>query len=92
MKFWIRAVNASFGLFSEPVTTIYTPFEIKDYSKTDWYVSPAFGSEFFVSKHFSVGGEVRVEFTFFGDYDDSGSTTRVRVIRNRNLFFVRWYF
>lgn len=85
-------LGVSFASLKEPERTIYTPFEMQDYSKTDWYIAPAFGSEFFVSPHFSVGGEVRLEFTSFGEWNDSGSTSDLYTIQNRNLFFVRWYF
>jgi len=77
----------------DPARTIYSPEPfVLSYSRTDWYIAPAFGGEYFVSSHFSVGGEVQLEFMIFSDYDDYSRTTDVRVIQNRNLFFVRWYF
>ena len=72
---------------------IYYPERTEDeLSKTDWYIAPAFGSEYFVSPHFSIGGEVRVEFASYGEWNESSSMTNLYSIRNRNLFFVRWYF
>jgi hypothetical protein len=72
---------------------IYSPEGTEEeISKTDWYLAPAFGSEYFFSPHFSVGGEVRVEFTSYGEWDDSSSRSNLYTIQNRNLFFIRWYF
>lgn len=73
--------------------TIYSPEGTEEeLSKTDWYIAPAIGSEYFVSPHFSVGGEVRVEFTSYDEWNESSSITNLYTIQNRNLFFVRWYF
>jgi hypothetical protein len=73
--------------------SIYSPEGTEDeFSRTDWYLAPAFGSEYFISPHFSIGGEVRVEFTSYGEWDESSSMTNLYSIQNRNLFFVRWYF
>ena len=72
--------------------TVYAPEGTdRKLSKTDWYIGPAFGSEYFVSPHFSVGGEVQLDFTSYGEWGDS-STTNLYALQNRNLFFVRWYF
>ena len=73
--------------------TIYSPEGTDlEISKTDWYIAPTFGSEYFVSPHFSVGGEVRVEFTSYGEWEENSSRSNLFTIQNRNLFFVRWYF
>jgi hypothetical protein len=83
----------SFRSIKDFQRTIWSPEGTEEeISKTDWYVAPAFGSEYFVSPHFSVGGEVRVEFTSYGEWDDSSSRSDLYTIQNRNLFFVRWYF
>ena len=86
-----------FGLMHRSIKsferTIYSPEGTDvEISKTDWYIAPAFGSEYFVSPHFSVGGEVRVEFTLYGEWDGDSSRANLYTIQNRNLFFVRWYF
>jgi hypothetical protein len=71
-----------------------------DTSRTDVAIGPAFGGEFFFSKHFSIGGEVALNFLFVGDQsqdatpgpspadtDDSGL-----VAATNTLFFVRTFF
>lgn len=83
----------AFAALKDYARTIYSPEGTDvEVSKTDWYIGPALGSEYFVSPHFSVGGEVRLEFASYGEWDDSSSMTDLYVLQNRNLFFIRWYF
>ncbi len=83
----------AFASVKDYARTIYSPEGTEDeLSKTDWYFAPAFGGEYFVSSHFSIGGEVRVEYISYGEWDDTSSMTDLYTIQNRNLFFVRWYF
>ena len=73
--------------------TVYIPAgSHEERSKTDWYFGPTIGGEFFASEHFSVGGEVRLEFAFYDEWDETDPTNDLFTIHNRNLFFVRWYF
>ena len=60
-------------------------------SKTDFYIGPAIGGEYFFSEHFSLGGEDQVSFIFIGQ-DDGSDNDSESAIRNKTLFFLRWYF
>jgi hypothetical protein len=57
-------------------------------SITDFYVGPATGGDYLFDKHFSLGGEIQLNFVFIGllHGEDIGE------IKTKTLFFVRWYF
>lgn len=60
-------------------------------SKTDYYVGPAMGGEYFFSKHFSLGGEVQLNYVFIGQWDGGDGGGTEGGIRTKTLIFVRWY-
>ncbi len=59
-------------------------------SKTDFYVGPAIGGEYFFTKHLSLGGEIQFNYISMGQWDDEEGSASV--IRTKPLIFVRWYF
>lgn len=73
----------------------YQESEKDKFSKTDFYISPAVGGEYFFNKHFSLGGEIQLNYIILGQWhmdeyendDSSGSE-----IKSNTLIFVRWYF
>jgi Outer membrane protein beta-barrel domain len=94
-------LGPQFASSSTTQTVFDTNQEITvDASRVDFAIGPAFGGEYFFSKHFSIGGEVALNFVFVGnesqevtpgptpaDNDDSG------VIAGTNtLLFVRTFF
>lgn len=61
-------------------------------SKTDYYFGPAMGGEYFFSKHFSLGGEVQLNYVFIGQWDGGDGGGTEGGIRTKTFIFVRWYF
>lgn len=62
-----------------------------DDSKTDIYFGPAIGGEYFFTDHFTLGGEVQLNFTSIGQFDDEKDASE-SLITSKTLIFVRWYF
>jgi len=60
-----------------------------DESKTDFYIGPAIGGEYFFTKHLTLGGEIQLNYIFIGQWDDGGGSESA--IRTKPLIFVRWY-
>ncbi|MCD6024246.1 MAG: hypothetical protein K0Q91_1162 [Fibrobacteria bacterium] len=65
--------------------------------RTNFYVGPVLGAEYFIADNFSVGAEGQLIFTFTGDYtsgdEESGTyETGYETIDSRALFFLRWYY
>lgn len=60
-------------------------------SKTDYYFGPAMGGEYFFSKHFSLGGEVQLNYVFIGRWDGGDGGGTEGGIRTKTFIFVRWY-
>lgn len=69
-------------------------------SQRDWFLSAAFGGEYFPLRHFSVGGEAQVTYTGFGDLNvettppvPPGSSTEFggHSVDTAGLIVVRWY-
>jgi hypothetical protein len=60
-----------------------------DDSKTDFYIGPAIGGEYFFTKHLTLGGEIQLNYIFIGQWDDGEDSESV--IRTKPLIFVRWY-
>ena len=58
-------------------------------SKTDFYVGPAFGGEYFFTQHLTLGGEIQFNYIFMGQWD--GGEGSESVMRTKPLIFVRWY-
>ncbi len=60
-------------------------------SKTDFYIGPAVGGEYFFNDHISLGGEVQLNYISIGQEDDDSDVSE-SVIVTRTLVFIRWYF
>lgn len=60
-------------------------------SKTDFFVGPAFGGEYFFSDNFSLGAEAQLVMVFFGSYDDD-SEVSTNLLFTNSIFFTRVYF
>ena len=61
-----------------------------DDSKTDFYIGPAIGGEYFFTDHLTLGGEIQLNYIFIGQWSDGEDSESV--IRTKPLIFVRWYF
>ncbi len=61
-----------------------------DESKTDFYIGPAIGGEYFFTDHLTLGGEIQLNYIFIGQWSDGEDSESV--IRTKPLIFVRWYF
>jgi hypothetical protein len=65
--------------------------------QTSWSFGAAFGGEYFFSPHFSLGGEVQLNYILVGQPvvepgSGSSSTSHDHMISNNGLIFVRLYF
>jgi hypothetical protein len=61
------------------------------------YGGLAVGGEFFISPHFSLGGEAQLNYIAFSDpeVNPTPSSTQSRtnkIVTNNALMFFRWYF
>jgi hypothetical protein len=61
-----------------------------DDSKTDFFIGPAVGGEYMFNKHFSLGGEINLNYISIGHYDSEGESSSW-AISTRGLIFLRWY-
>ena len=61
-----------------------------DDSKTDFFIGPAVGGEYMFNKHFSLGGEINLNYISFGQYDSEGESSSW-AISTRGLIYLRWY-
>ena len=66
-------------------------------SRSDFFVGPAIGGEYFFTPHLSLGGEVQFIFMQWGEwkYDpeiNGGDDYKTTIMKTRPLFFIRWYF
>jgi hypothetical protein len=61
-----------------------------DKSKTDFFIGPAVGGEYMFNRHFSLGGEINLNYISIGQYD-SDSEPSSWAISTRGLIFLRWY-
>jgi hypothetical protein len=59
-------------------------------SKTDFFIGPAVGGEYLFIKHFSLGGEINLNYISIGHYD-SDSESSSWAISTRGVIFLRWY-
>jgi len=64
--------------------------ESTDKSKTDFFIGPAVGGEYMFNKHFSLGGEINLNYISIGDYDSEGESSGWAV-STRGQIFIRWY-
>ena len=61
-------------------------------SKTDFYIGPTIGGEYFFTDHLSLGGEAQLNYTFIGQFDNGDDDVSESLISSKTLIFVRWYF
>lgn len=78
--------ESSFGNDSNEETT----------SRTNFFVGPAVGGEYFFSDHFSLGGEAQLRYLSIGepqtdDDDDEETDESNSLLRTLATFFVRWH-
>ncbi|TEU00108.1 MAG: hypothetical protein E3J23_03460 [Candidatus Stahlbacteria bacterium] len=71
---------------------IWNGQDVYEAHRTDYYIGPAIGGEYFFNKHLSLGGEIQVNFISIGKWSDSTGKHSVSVTRTKPLIFVRWYF
>jgi len=83
--------GARLGLISTSYSYRYTWDGVDSYddSKTDFYVGPVLGGEYFFTKHLSLGGEIQFNYISMGQWDDGEGSESV--IRTKPLIFVRLY-
>jgi hypothetical protein len=100
---WYGMVDLYFGArigmmrysYSEEYTWDTTT-ETYDGSRSDLYLAPAFGGEYFFTPHLSLGGEIQFNYVMIGDWDeengsDSDEDVNESLIKTKTLFFIRWY-
>jgi hypothetical protein len=86
------------GLISTSTSTSYSPGGTEQSDKeTDWVFGMAVGGEHFLSRHFSLGGEMQLNYISFGQPDHtpttgSSSTSDRSAVTTNGLLFVRVYF
>ena len=68
------------------------PFGPEDESTTDYFVAPATGVEYLFADTFSLGGEVQLVYTRFGQPDSDESDMSSSAMHTKTVFFVRWHF
>jgi hypothetical protein len=61
-----------------------------DESKTDFFIGPTVGGEYMFNKHFTLGGEINLNYISIGQYD-SESESSAWAISTRGQIFLRWY-
>ncbi len=59
--------------------------------RDDTFIAPTLGFEYNFDSHFSLGGEVQVNYLLFGNVD-SEDTSEYSILRTRTIIFVRYYF
>lgn len=83
--------GVGFGfIFSSFSYTSISSTESIDESKTDFFIGPAVGGEYMFNKHFSLGGEINLNYISIGDYDSEGASSGWAV-STRGQIFIRWY-
>ena len=60
-------------------------------SRTDWNFDAAFGGEYYLSRHFSLGGEARLLYNRFGKFADE-EDEKESLITSRAMAIFRFYF
>ena len=84
------------GFLFNSSTSHYTGSPETTTSETDFFIGFCTGGEYLLSSHFSLGGEVQLNYISFGEPDVSPSTStssRSQSIFTTNaLVFFRWYF
>lgn len=60
-------------------------------SKTDFYIGPAAGGEYFFGDNFSLGAEAQLVVVIFGEFDEESDVSSNLIFSN-SIFFARVYF
>ncbi len=60
-------------------------------SRTDWNFDAAFGGEYYLSRHFSLGGEARLLYYRFGKFADD-EDEKESLITSKAMVIFRFYF
>lgn len=68
-----------------------------DYTTSNWVLSPAIGSEYFICPNkLSLGGEIQLNYTIVGDLKVDGESVdedyTEHLLKTKTLFFIRWFF
>lgn len=66
-------------------------FAPEDESSTDFFLAPATGAEYLFADTFSLGGEVQLVYTRFGNESEESDASR-SALHTKTIFFVRWHF
>ncbi len=56
-------------------------------SKTDFFIGPAIGGEYMFNKHFSLGGEINLNYISIGHYDSEGECFKLGYFNQRSDLF-----
>lgn len=89
--FHVSRVGASTALYVGPRAMLVFTSSSGGSDRTDWIAGLAFGGEHFFSPHFSLGGEVQLNYEQLGQPSGSTSSARTSVISNNGLIFARLY-
>jgi hypothetical protein len=86
-------LRAGMNRTSITATSEFSP-DIRDDAKTDFFIGPAIGGEYFFADHFSLGGEAQLNYVSFGQFDNARSSNDLSesAWASTALIFVRWYF
>jgi hypothetical protein len=92
----IESMNFYYGIdigviLSSLSASSSTSNESTDESKTDFFVGPAIGGEYMFNRHFSLGGEINLNYISVGNYGDSEGDNTTWLISTRGAIYVRWY-
>lgn len=93
----IVSMNFYYGVDFGVILTNYshsssTSTESTDESKTDFFIGPAVGGEYMFNKHFSLGGEINLNYISVGEFDgDSEGESSIWAISTRGVIYLRWY-
>ena len=58
---------------------------------TKFYVAPALGGEYFFMRHFSLGGEIQLQYVFNAPWKER-NTVDESILQSKTYFILRWYF
>jgi len=103
--FYVKHLDSSFafyvgprlGILASSTTVRYSVDPETKTSETDFFIGACIGGEYSFSRHFSLGGEVQLNYISYGSPDHtpasiSESTRSQSAFTNNALMFCRWYF
>ena len=90
-------IGSRIGILLSSSTSSYTGSSESSTSETDFFIGIAAGGEYLFSSHFSIGGEVQLNYVSFGEPSITpapltSSSQSQSIITNNALMFFRWYF